>query len=81
MSENKKTNQAAKPVSVAMTELQRTILGAIEASGLPPVLVEPVLKTVYQAWAQAAGEQTAREWNQWTAAAREKETEETPPDA
>ena len=57
-----------KPASVAIAEFKAKLDGIINESGLPPVVLEPIMASYTGALARMAAEQTAREAQEWAEA-------------
>ena len=62
-----------KPASVAIAEFKARLDRVINESGLPPVVLEPIMTAYTAALARAAAEQTAREAQEWADAQKEED--------
>lgn len=54
-----------KPVSVAIAECKRNIENVLQASGLPPIILEPIMQAYAAAITRMAAEQTINESKEW----------------
>ena len=57
-----------KPASVAIAEFKANLDKVINESGLPPVVLEPIMTAYCAALSRMAAEQTAREAQEWAEA-------------
>lgn len=62
-----------KPASVAILEFKNSFDKLLRESGLPPVILEPIVTAYSNAIGRMAAEQTAAELKEYSDALKEKE--------